>query len=185
MEAAIRRFLRQGFKKTSIGEIAADVGLVKSALYRHFNSKDNLFAAVVEHVSATYWEGAESRSFQGDTPVERLGALLAYSFDHFTGFAQRYQFVPTVWRELRPMHQVLAAPYKVKLIKSLDAIITEGVQAGLFQCEAPFVLASLMQLATETTIERVILRQISLEEGRRDLRVIVNTLITGLLKRSI
>jgi len=44
LETAFRLFREQGFEKTSMSEITAQVGGSKATLYRHFPSKEELFA---------------------------------------------------------------------------------------------------------------------------------------------
>lgn len=46
LEAALEIFARDGYAGTNIKEIAEAVGIVKSALYRHFESKEEIWIAV-------------------------------------------------------------------------------------------------------------------------------------------
>lgn len=50
LAAAIRVFLRQGYKKTSMDELAAGAGLSRPGLYFHFATKEALFVAALEHM---------------------------------------------------------------------------------------------------------------------------------------
>ena len=47
LESAKRLFNRKGFSGVSIEEIMSDAGLTHGGFYRHFNSKDELYAAAV------------------------------------------------------------------------------------------------------------------------------------------
>ena len=47
LESARRLFNRKGFSGVSIEEIMSDAGLTHGGFYRHFNSKDELYAAAV------------------------------------------------------------------------------------------------------------------------------------------
>ncbi len=49
IEAAYTLFYTQGYSQSGIGDIAAAAGLTKRTLYQHFDSKDALIAAVMEH----------------------------------------------------------------------------------------------------------------------------------------
>lgn len=51
--AAAGVFMRYGFRKTSMDDVAAAAGLSRQALYLRFASKDELFGAALEHVLAT------------------------------------------------------------------------------------------------------------------------------------
>ena len=48
IEGARALFLAQGFDAASMGEIARDSGVSKGTLYVYFDSKENLFEAIVE-----------------------------------------------------------------------------------------------------------------------------------------
>jgi AcrR family transcriptional regulator len=48
IDAAVRRFYRDGFRNVGIDQVLADVGISKTAFYKHFESKDDLMLAVLE-----------------------------------------------------------------------------------------------------------------------------------------
>src|SRR5438132_5551627 len=54
LEAAQLRFARDGFDRTSIRDIAADVGVDQSLVIRYFGSKERLFAAACPSEPKTY-----------------------------------------------------------------------------------------------------------------------------------
>ncbi len=56
LEAALDVFARDGYAGTNIKDIAESVGLVKSAFYRHFQSKEEIWNAVFEMTSVYYSE---------------------------------------------------------------------------------------------------------------------------------
>ncbi len=47
IEAAVRRFYRDGFRNVGIDQVYSDVGISKTAFYKHFESKDDLMLAVL------------------------------------------------------------------------------------------------------------------------------------------
>ncbi len=47
LEAARNRFAHYGLTKTTMNEIAADIGMSKASLYYYFPDKENLFVAVI------------------------------------------------------------------------------------------------------------------------------------------
>lgn len=48
LEAADRVVRRHGFKKTSMGDVALEGGVARGTLYRHFDSREALFDALME-----------------------------------------------------------------------------------------------------------------------------------------
>ena len=53
IDVAKRLFAQSGFHGVSIGQIVKEVGVSPSILYRHFNSKDELYEAVLHEFSCT------------------------------------------------------------------------------------------------------------------------------------
>jgi AcrR family transcriptional regulator len=58
VDAALRAFLESGYAESSVNRIAADAGVSIKTLYRHFESKDDLFSAVMQ--AACSPSGAQS-----------------------------------------------------------------------------------------------------------------------------
>lgn len=52
IESAFARFNREGFRAVGLDQILADVGISKTAFYKHFESKDDLVVAVLHHMDA-------------------------------------------------------------------------------------------------------------------------------------
>jgi hypothetical protein len=52
IEAAKRRFAKDGYSPTSMDDIAGDVGITKASLYYFFKGKEEIFAAIIEEVIA-------------------------------------------------------------------------------------------------------------------------------------
>lgn len=49
VDAAIRAFMRNGFRATQMSDIAAEMGVSEAALYRYVDGKECLFGLVVRH----------------------------------------------------------------------------------------------------------------------------------------
>ena len=56
LEAAEAMFGAHGFKKAGVEEIAAEAGVSKPLIYRHFRSKEHLFEVVVDRVISEWCE---------------------------------------------------------------------------------------------------------------------------------
>src|SRR5205823_3500458 len=50
IDVATRLFAEQGYEDTSTEQVLRDAGASRGSLYHHFDGKDRLFEAVVEHV---------------------------------------------------------------------------------------------------------------------------------------
>jgi AcrR family transcriptional regulator len=76
IEAALKRFYRDGFRNVGLDQILNDVGISKTAFYKHFECKEDLMMAVLEHherwMRETFCEMVRERS---SDPIGRLRAL--------------------------------------------------------------------------------------------------------------
>ena len=54
LDAALVSFAENGYKGTNLRDLAAGLGLSKSALYRHYESKEDIWNAVIDGMEAYY-----------------------------------------------------------------------------------------------------------------------------------
>jgi AcrR family transcriptional regulator len=77
-EAAVRRFYRDGFRNVGLDQVLADVGISKTAFYKHFGCKEDLVLAALEMqnhwLQGTFREMVRERG--GASAVGQLRALL-------------------------------------------------------------------------------------------------------------
>jgi AcrR family transcriptional regulator len=59
LRVATQRFAEQGFSGTSVDDVCHDTGVVKSALYWHFENKDGLLTAVLEQAATALEQATE------------------------------------------------------------------------------------------------------------------------------
>ncbi|MBR6403443.1 MAG: TetR/AcrR family transcriptional regulator [Eubacterium sp.] len=62
LEEALRQFSEKGYAATSMSDIAKPLGITKAALYKHFESKQQIFDLIIEGTGARYDELLESLS---------------------------------------------------------------------------------------------------------------------------
>jgi AcrR family transcriptional regulator len=78
IEAAVRRFYRDGFRNVGIDQVYSDVGISKTAFYKHFESKDDLMLAALEMQNGWIQETFRTmiRERGGPTAIGQLHAVL-------------------------------------------------------------------------------------------------------------
>jgi len=71
--SSVNRLLAEkGFEQMTVDEVAADVGIAKASLYKHFASKEALAAAAMVRVLERTMEVLEQQVARGVNAVERL-----------------------------------------------------------------------------------------------------------------
>ncbi len=60
MLVSLRLFAKDGYEAVSVSQIAGELGLVKSALYRHFKSKKDIFDCIVSYMEEQDYKFAQN-----------------------------------------------------------------------------------------------------------------------------
>jgi len=78
VESAVRRFYRDGFRGVGIDQVLTDVGISKTAFYKHFESKEDLMLAALEMQNQWLQETFRTmiRERGGETAAGQLYAVL-------------------------------------------------------------------------------------------------------------
>src|SRR4051812_38160388 len=83
LQAAQQRFGQYGFSKTSMNDIADEVGLSKAALYYYFPDKESLFQAVVLKEEEVLNKATDAVGQQDLRASEMLLKYMAMRHEHF------------------------------------------------------------------------------------------------------
>jgi AcrR family transcriptional regulator len=132
-QAALGLVADQGLKKLSVAGVARRVGLVPSAIYRHYKSKDDVIDAVLDHIGTRLIGFAEIVCHETEDPLERIKGLL---FRHVE-LIRKNQAIPRIVfsDEIYIGHP----ERKAKMYKTISAylsrvedIIAQGQKEGSF-----------------------------------------------------
>lgn len=87
LAAATRAFARSGFSATSLEDVAAEAGVSRVILYRHFESKADLYRAVLDRAQARLVAAVGA----GDYTPESVDALIGAAVEDPAGFRLLFQ----------------------------------------------------------------------------------------------
>lgn len=87
VDAAIRRFSHFGINKTTLAEIADDMGISKPSLFYYFRDKGSLMESVAHKVVKEYIDACEVVLNEGLTVEEGLMKLIEVKRDHFKKYS--------------------------------------------------------------------------------------------------
>ena len=82
--AAVNRLLAdKGFDLMTVDEVAAEVGIAKASLYKHFASKEALAAAAMVRLMERTQAQVDAQAARTDArPIERLKAMTRWALEH-------------------------------------------------------------------------------------------------------
>ncbi len=134
LDAALREFSALGMAGARMDQIAAAAGVNKALLYYHFDSKENLYIAAVEMISAKIRDRSMAVFLRAASPGERL---LRSTLDHFDRILAQGEFQSLMQQEMMRLHQGQsdALPVLVKRVFAplqtmYQSMMREGIASG-------------------------------------------------------
>jgi AcrR family transcriptional regulator len=107
---ASRLFYQNGYRAIGVDTIAAEAGIGKMTLYRHYPSKDDLIVAYLKDSDKLFWKNFEEITKEANTPREKLLAFFEALQEYVTTsacFGCPFLNVATEYPEIDyPGHQV-------------------------------------------------------------------------------
>lgn len=76
IRGVLRVIARDGMQKLSVARVSREVGLVPSALYRHFRSKDAMLDSVLDYIEDRLLNNVRQVCEETQNPVERVRRVL-------------------------------------------------------------------------------------------------------------
>lgn len=131
MEAAERLFARQGFAATSLGELAAAVGLTRTGIYHYIRSKDDLLENLVRGFTLDTARDLERLAAAADAPArdrlrEGVTSIAAKVAAHPRRFLlmlhNESAFSESLERQYRQARR--------RIVVALSALIEQGITGG-------------------------------------------------------
>jgi TetR/AcrR family transcriptional regulator len=134
LDAALTEFAAHGLAGARTEPIAAAAGVNKALLYYYFESKEKLYAATLEMVSARVRDSSMAVFLREASPGERLmrGAL-----NHFDRILTQREFQSLMQQEMIRLHKgetgelpILAKRIFAPLHAMFQSMVREGIASG-------------------------------------------------------
>lgn len=145
LAAAATVFGRQGYARTTLDQVAAEAGVSKLIVYRHFNSKQELYSAILDQVSGRLAEveqpTAPVAAEDGEAAIRRAMVALSGTLAVAREFPDAY----------RLLHRHAARePEFAGYVESLVDAERRRVEALLSNVHDPMVRSWMARLVAET-----------------------------------
>lgn len=159
LDAAFEEFVANGFTAARVEDIADRVGVTKGTIYVYFPTKEDLFSAMIRHISAPLEELLRDLGDLKGSCAERLQSLLRLFYERVSDDRHIRELIRFVISEGSRFPQVIEAHHD-ELIDPLFALtqslLDEGVATGEFRkapaALAPVVVAPVIAMMVETLI---------------------------------
>ncbi len=153
LQGAREKFFQHGFSKVTMDELAADLGMSKKTIYKHFPNKIRMLEEVMQLTLREIKTGLESYLYDDSLPIlEKLRKLLTFIPANAIRFLNRpflqdvQKHAPEVWQQIET--------FRKEMIQTRFAhLLNQGVEQGIFR---PDLDQRLVVMAYLTTVQNLI-----------------------------
>ena len=124
---ALRLFSKRGYDAVSVEQIASAVGIKAPSLYKHYKSKQEIFDAIFEMISA-------------DHLVQKVRSLIEYSLHD--EYVSRFRRMMTIEQFRSPeLSELYSRRYVNQIHDYHSGLFTKMIAAGALEDEDPVIIA--------------------------------------------
>ena len=135
VEVASSIFSRFGYKKTSMEDIAREFGMGKSSLYYYFESKEDIFEAVVVHEADVLKISLIEVLGKTRDPREKLRHYILVRMNSFRKLSNYYNAIFSEDLSHFDFIEKIRERYDKEEVQTLEHILKEGSRLNTFTVE--------------------------------------------------
>ncbi|HIP42525.1 MAG TPA: TetR/AcrR family transcriptional regulator [Aquifex aeolicus] len=173
LEAALKLFSRKGFRETTVKDIAKEVGITEGAIYRHFNSKDEIIHDLLISITTELKEAIAKSIEKGESEEEIFKNIIETLIDYAFNKPESYRFL-NLYHLLKEYPQVTHLPgeqilkflnnlYAKKKLKTYPevalAVVTGSVERTFIFKERNFIKrdTQLIKIELVSTLKKALI----------------------------
>jgi AcrR family transcriptional regulator len=137
LDAARDVFFRDGFMRANLDEMAEKAGVAKGTLYRYFESKADLYVAVLAENQEIFLLRMEEAAGSGDSSLERVRSIGRFYFSHWLEHPDYFQIFWAIDNESvigELPHEVIdkISTFWESNLEVVHRVLDDGVRNGEF-----------------------------------------------------
>jgi AcrR family transcriptional regulator len=175
-------FTHFGFKKTTMEEIALATRKGKSSIYYYFNSKEDIFKAVIEKEADELKDELYKKISGVEDPIERLKVYITIRMRKLNKLTNFYTALKSDYLSHLEFIEQIRKSYDQDEVRVVTGIIQEGIERGKFSVEDPHLSAVAIVTAMKGLEVPLFINK---EHGNFEARLssLINFLFYGIVKR--
>lgn len=181
LSSAYVQFIRYGFKKTTMTDIARGAGLKKGSVYYYFKSKDEIIQAVVTRESQTLLSRMEDAALAEDSVREKLIAFFTARLRYFKEKKDQGVISLDEIDDMRPLLWEARNDFFEREIDALSKILESGIARGEIHIDNPR-LCALVAVAALQGIDDTFWRRGYEDQLEAGLNLMMDIFLNGLRK---
>jgi AcrR family transcriptional regulator len=145
LEIAGRLFAKNGFKGTSLRDIAEEAQITKAALYYHFPNKEALYERIVLHGLELLLEEVLAATASERTAIGKVRAFMLTTADHYTSNRDSWITGSNAFHTTEESaSRAKGVMFRDQYEKHLRNCIREGIKSGEFRDVDPAIAGRLL-----------------------------------------
>jgi len=176
-------FTRYGFRKTTMEEIAAASRKGKSSIYYYFQSKEEIFRAVVEREAEELKIQLDRTIRKDDDPIDKLKTYILFRLHHVKTVEIFYAALNDEYLSNMDFILEIRRQFDLQERQVVKEILEEGMRKGTFQV----VSSEIGAIAIATMMKGLELPLLLSDEHKTDREFLLDDLIRvlfyGIIKR--
>jgi len=128
LDAAEQIFKRYGYSKTTMDDIAREAMIGKGTIYYYFNTKEDIFLAIMSKVIAEISKTLKERIDKSETFEGKIKVLFAEPYQHFL---RHHDLIIQVINNESPAFLKKITEFKSANLESLRALLAEVFTFGI------------------------------------------------------
>jgi len=184
VQAARQVFVRFGYKKTALDDIAREARKGKSTIYYYFKSKDDIFKAVIDAEAEIRAKTIDDQISTIDDPQQKLKTYIYVRMLTLKKVGNYYEAIKNdlldnlyFVNSLRTNH----FDAEVNLVKEL---LLEGIEKGVYTIQNPELTARTIVTLLQGFEVPLILKNLSDEDLQKSVDEMLNILFFGIVTKN-
>lgn len=155
LEAARRRFLRFGVRKTTVEDVAREAGCSRTTLYAHFRNKQDLYASLLEQDAEAFIAEASGALGKGSRAGAKIRRIVEITRRHYRdNHILRHALAADAEMSLAPVAHAFTCEQEKRVVSLLRRVLEEGVAEGSLRSIDAERVAYLMFHLGQVLVER-------------------------------
>ncbi len=184
LDAAERYFFHNGFRRCRLEDIAGDLGLVKSAIYKYFPGKRELFLACINRIAESHFIRMDKARQLGETVRDTFEKMFDSILDSTIRILDGKAISPEIWLEMKSEIEIGLKFHHKQAVDVFTEVILEGVQRNEIACRRPTVAAELLNISMDEALNQIFMGNMTFEQGRQKVKEYLDLIFEGLTKRN-
>jgi TetR/AcrR family fatty acid metabolism transcriptional regulator len=133
LDAALRTFVKRGYPKTKVAEIASEAGVAEGTLYNYFPSKEDLLLALFDEKWSGIVEEIKKKISRLDDPNKKLKAIFSLVIRMFKGDRQLAELFMVDVKQSSIFLNNYTINRIIEFLALIEEILEEGKRKGIYR----------------------------------------------------